>query len=124
MWGRQALNKHSDNIIKRAVSGLAPKIKKDDFLDQLRVAWTPYIKKAANLEDELIKARDRINKSGPFKLAFDKAGITDDDLRQVIKDIQEGKSPPIIRDEPKIGRNDKCPCGSGKKYKKCCGKNG
>jgi hypothetical protein len=24
--------------------------------------------------------------------------------------------------EPKIGRNDPCPCGSGKKYKKCCGK--
>ena len=24
---------------------------------------------------------------------------------------------------PKIGRNDPCPCGSGKKYKKCCGKN-
>lgn len=24
------------------------------------------------------------------------------------------------RDEPKIGRNDPCPCGSGKKYKKCC----
>ena len=26
----------------------------------------------------------------------------------------------IKRTEPKIGRNDKCPCGSGKKYKKCC----
>ena len=26
------------------------------------------------------------------------------------------------RTEPKIGRNDPCPCGSGKKYKKCCGK--
>ncbi len=25
------------------------------------------------------------------------------------------------RDQPKIGRNDPCPCGSGKKYKKCCG---
>lgn len=24
--------------------------------------------------------------------------------------------------EPKVGRNDDCPCGSGKKYKKCCGK--
>ncbi|MGO0943445.1 SEC-C metal-binding domain-containing protein, partial [Clostridioides difficile] len=24
--------------------------------------------------------------------------------------------------EAKIGRNDSCPCGSGKKYKKCCGK--
>jgi SEC-C motif-containing protein len=28
---------------------------------------------------------------------------------------------PIRRDEPKIGRNDPCRCGSGKKYKKCCG---
>lgn len=26
------------------------------------------------------------------------------------------------RDQPKVGRNDPCPCGSGKKYKKCCGK--
>ncbi len=29
---------------------------------------------------------------------------------------------PVVRDEPKTGRNDPCPCGSGKKYKKCCGK--
>ena len=28
---------------------------------------------------------------------------------------------PIVREEPKIGRNDPCSCGSGKKYKKCCG---
>ncbi len=28
---------------------------------------------------------------------------------------------PVVR-EPKIGRNEACPCGSGKKYKKCCGK--
>lgn len=29
----------------------------------------------------------------------------------------------VRRDHPKIGRNDPCPCGSGKKYKHCCGKN-
>ena len=29
----------------------------------------------------------------------------------------------VIRTAPKIGRNDPCPCGSGKKYKKCCGRN-
>ena len=34
----------------------------------------------------------------------------------------EIESKPIRRDEPKIGRNDPCPCGSGKKYKKCCGR--
>ena len=28
----------------------------------------------------------------------------------------------IKREEPKVGRNDPCPCGSGKKYKKCCGR--
>lgn len=28
---------------------------------------------------------------------------------------------PIVREEPKIHRNDPCTCGSGKKYKKCCG---
>ena len=31
------------------------------------------------------------------------------------------KPEPIVRETPKIGRNDPCPCGSGKKYKKCCG---
>ena len=29
---------------------------------------------------------------------------------------------PYRRETPKIGRNEPCPCGSGKKYKKCCGK--
>lgn len=29
---------------------------------------------------------------------------------------------PVVRETPKIGRNDPCPCGSGKKYKKCCGR--
>ncbi|NCU28792.1 MAG: preprotein translocase subunit SecA [Candidatus Moranbacteria bacterium] len=29
---------------------------------------------------------------------------------------------PTRRDSPKVGRNDPCPCGSGKKYKQCCGK--
>ena len=29
---------------------------------------------------------------------------------------------PIKRETPKVGRNDPCPCGSGKKYKKCCGR--
>ena len=28
---------------------------------------------------------------------------------------------PVVRSSPKVGRNDPCPCGSGKKYKKCCG---
>ena len=31
------------------------------------------------------------------------------------------KPQPVRRETPKVGRNESCPCGSGKKYKKCCG---
>lgn len=38
---------------------------------------------------------------------------------EIAKQYKESK---IVRNENKVGRNDQCPCGSGKKYKKCCGK--
>jgi preprotein translocase subunit SecA len=34
---------------------------------------------------------------------------------------EAGKVKTVTRDQPKVGRNELCPCGSGKKYKKCCG---
>jgi uncharacterized protein YecA (UPF0149 family) len=37
--------------------------------------------------------------------------------------IEEEENKPEIDLSHKIGRNDPCPCGSGKKYKKCCGAN-
>jgi uncharacterized protein YecA (UPF0149 family) len=39
-------------------------------------------------------------------------------------DWEEPEPPPvgtIVRSGPRVGRNDPCPCGSGKKFKKCCG---
>lgn len=36
-------------------------------------------------------------------------------------DGEQVAGPPVRRETPKIGRNDPCSCGSGKKYKKCCG---
>lgn len=37
--------------------------------------------------------------------------------------LEQKKSGTIRREGKKIGRNDPCPCGSGKKYKQCCGRN-
>jgi len=34
---------------------------------------------------------------------------------------REARPQPVKRDTPKVGRNDPCPCGSGRKYKVCCG---
>lgn len=47
--------------------------------------------------------------------------IFDEDTRKRL--YREQKQSGTIRKEKKIGRNDPCPCGSGKKYKKCCGRN-
>jgi len=37
-------------------------------------------------------------------------------------DSGEVKTATVVRAAPKVGRNEPCPCGSGKKYKQCCGK--
>jgi SEC-C motif domain protein len=41
--------------------------------------------------------------------------------RWVFVDGQEITAPTVKREGPVVGRNDPCPCGSGKKFKKCCG---
>ncbi|MCD4826076.1 MAG: SEC-C domain-containing protein [Phycisphaerae bacterium] len=50
-----------------------------------------------------------------------------DHLARDMADQQEAAEPQkveqIVREDVKVGRNDPCPCGSGKKYKKCCGQN-
>ncbi|MDA8388112.1 MAG: preprotein translocase subunit SecA [Nitrospiraceae bacterium] len=43
--------------------------------------------------------------------------------QRLIYNRGEGSGPQTMRKEKKIGRNEPCPCGSGKKYKKCCGAN-
>lgn len=44
---------------------------------------------------------------------------SEDERKRLYKEQKESTT---IRKEKKIGRNDPCPCGSGKKYKRCCGK--
>ena len=46
---------------------------------------------------------------------------------QVAKPVEtpseDGAKPKVLKRSAKVGRNDPCPCGSGKKYKNCCGRN-
>jgi len=43
-------------------------------------------------------------------------------LKQSDNNAKKNNNSPYIRSGKKVGRNDPCPCGSGKKYKQCCGK--
>jgi len=45
--------------------------------------------------------------------------LSADKIKEIVKAFKKSKT--VVKGE-KIGRNDPCPCGSGKKYKKCCGK--
>ncbi|CEQ19305.1 preprotein translocase subunit SecA [Paraclostridium sordellii] len=44
------------------------------------------------------------------------------DVDKISSNAEEGQGKKPVKKEEEIGRNDECPCGSGKKYKKCCGK--
>lgn len=61
-------------------------------------------------------------RSGPMPKTLEDALY---DLVKAVFDLKLLIDPnkPIVRDEPRVGRNDPCPCGSGKKFKQCCGKN-
>ncbi|MEG0997537.1 MAG: preprotein translocase subunit SecA [Clostridiales bacterium] len=59
-----------------------------------------------------------------------RANVVEEQPSVTVKNIQENRSEDgevkvkkPVRKEHTVGRNDPCPCGSGKKYKKCCGKN-
>ncbi|MBR2779712.1 MAG: SEC-C domain-containing protein [Firmicutes bacterium] len=45
--------------------------------------------------------------------------LTEEQREQILKNYRKSKT--VVKG-PKVGRNDPCPCGSGKKYKNCCGK--
>ena len=46
--------------------------------------------------------------------------LTEEKMVQIVKDFKRSKT---VHKEKEPGRNDPCPCGSAKKYKKCCGAN-
>jgi len=51
----------------------------------------------------------------------ERAEFRREDGAWVYEDGQVRGNPTVRRESPKVGRNDPCPCGSGKKFKKCCG---
>ncbi len=53
------------------------------------------------------------------KREFEEEGDSEEDLLEPLS--SEYVTGPIRRTTPKVGRNELCPCGSGKKFKKCCG---
>lgn len=69
--------------------------------------------------ERLEKLQDAVEESREAEAAKTGA-ITGETLEAMARAGYFRKTRPVVRDNKKIGRNDPCPCNSGKKYKNCC----
>jgi hypothetical protein len=72
-----------------------------------------------------VKSRESVSSDGQVlhtksSMTFSGAGVPLDNLSNLTA-LMRGRMPPASVSRVKIGRNEPCPCGSGKKFKKCCG---
>jgi len=95
--------------------GMSPAEFEQIFRLGLRAAWKAHFGRLPGASDmELAKSlADQIKNPDAGRI-FDRAD------EPVIEQPEEVKIVEPIRAGPRVGRNDPCPCGSGKKYKKCC----
>ena len=85
-----------------------------------------------DIKYDVVKLLMHVSKRDEGTSRKETAKITDEKLQNEKDAIElvDGKLSPkegginktVVNEEPKVGRNDPCPCGSGKKYKNCCGK--
>ena len=93
----------------------------DEMIAQIKLEVTKillHITKKENSTER--KSAASITSTSVDRSAIDSMNIEGETKPQ---NASESKPQPIRNEGPKIGRNDPCPCGSGKKYKNCCGKN-
>ena len=89
----------------------------DEMVANIKVDVVRFLLNARKREDGMVSRQES-------------AQITNTSLEDTAIKSLDGVTPsktntntPVVHTEPKIGRNDPCPCGSGKKYKNCCGRN-
>lgn len=91
----------------------------DPLIEYKKIAFDMFEDLIHSIQEDTVKFLYRIQVNKDNKLKREKV------LKPVSTNINgegDNKKQPVVK-EKKVGRNDPCPCGSGKKYKKCCGAN-
>ena len=124
---------HIDNMdeLKNGI-GLRAYGQKDPVVVYRMEGFDMFDQMVQDIKFDVVKLLMHASKRDEGASRKEAAKITDAGLQQKTAiELVDGKLSPkegginktIVNDTPKIGRNDPCPCGSGKKYKNCCGKN-
>ena len=105
------------NSVRLLIGGVNPDIRKgkDVKLAKLGSKKRPIIAQVHSEEKAKYVAETCDRHGWHYIIGFEP------DKPEDISDLEKLLNPPQIVKSEKIGRNDPCPCGSGKKYKKCCG---
>ena len=124
---------HIDNMdeLKNGI-GLRAYGQKDPVVVYRMEGFDMFDQMVQDIKFDVVKLLMHASKRDEGASRKEAAKITNEGLQQKTAiELVDGKLSPkegglnktVVNESPKIGRNDPCPCGSGKKYKNCCGKN-
>ena len=123
---------HIDNMdeLKNGI-GLRAYGQKDPVVQYRIEGFDMFDEMVEDIKNEVTKIMLHIQKKEAGTTRSSSAEITDASLEDTainlvdgnLSEKEGGMNKTVVNKEPKVGRNDPCPCGSGKKYKNCCGKN-
>ncbi len=95
-----------------------------DAFDEMLNSITEAVCKAALLVQFRINGPIKKDDARKLNTIHNEMGeMMNNDRGTIVKSQAEAHNTTVRRSLPKVGRNDPCPCGSGKKYKNCCGRN-
>jgi preprotein translocase subunit SecA len=94
------------------------------LLDRIKIDVVSILSKVqVRAESDVAAVEEQRRSTAPMQFRHDEASaIPADAGDEVAGDEAQTSAQPFVRDGRKIGRNEPCPCGSGKKYKHCHGK--
>jgi preprotein translocase subunit SecA len=109
--------------------GLRAYGQRDPLIEYKREAFEMFAQMIGAIEEEAVEVIFKLQPAKPdrFQGVFSslpkELSHPESDKFQATSDIKRPSAvKPVQSHQPKVGRNDPCPCGSGKKYKKCCSK--
>jgi preprotein translocase subunit SecA len=99
--------------------GLRGYAQQDPLVVYKREGFAMFTEMVERIKEETVKFLFRVQIARPQEIAAREKAEQD---KLVFSHGGEEAKQPVRRSTKKVGRNQPCPCGSGKKYKKCCGK--
>lgn len=106
----------NNTIMNSAVADAASVLRGDEPVEQTQQKTLPANFTTGMIMDDAADTSTETEQT-PEQREVAKHAITGEQLERLLR---AQRKRPMIREYGKIGRNDPCPCGSGKKYKNCC----